>query len=257
MKLFDSTLETQTAGKFIKQSALRPAFEELTPEAETQSYKLPKIEVSIIKTEVLLFVLFDTSSSTATDSLTAIKEGIAGNFYTYQPLALERIMRQDYLWQHTCFECFISPDSQPQRPYLEVNLAPSGQFNLYYFDNYRTPNTMPPRRLPVEALQYGRDINFFNEPIDCQTVFWQTATDDMRQALQTIETVIVKKPLQNRLGMIFRIDALNRLFNRHNNSFAINPCFVYQQPSDERISYWAIQHATPADFHDKSIWQVL
>ncbi|MES2965141.1 MAG: hypothetical protein V4760_14745 [Bdellovibrionota bacterium] len=62
-------------------------------------------------------------------------------------LALDRVVwpeakgpakreRRDELWKGTCLELFVSrPDSEG---YLEMNLSPSGDWNLYSFDSYRT-----------------------------------------------------------------------------------------------------------------------
>lgn len=43
--------------------------------------------------------------------------------------------RRDQLWQQTCFELFVAPVGLPQ--YWEVNLSPSGDWNVYAFDAYR------------------------------------------------------------------------------------------------------------------------
>lgn len=43
--------------------------------------------------------------------------------------------RSDGLWQHTCFEAFIGATSSPA--YAEFNLAPSGAWAAYAFDDYR------------------------------------------------------------------------------------------------------------------------
>lgn len=43
--------------------------------------------------------------------------------------------RTDGLWQHTCFEAFIGSTSTPA--YAEFNLAPSGAWAAYAFDDYR------------------------------------------------------------------------------------------------------------------------
>ncbi len=59
--------------------------------------------------------------------------------------------RQDYLWENTCFEAFIKAANQAG--YVELNLAPSSAWNLYQFDNYRTPQQMPPRRVMASALE--------------------------------------------------------------------------------------------------------
>ncbi|MGG6266475.1 DOMON-like domain-containing protein [Leptolyngbya sp. AN03gr2] len=44
--------------------------------------------------------------------------------------------RQDNLWQTTCFEFFIGVQNSPQ--YWEINLSPSGDWNVYRFEDYRT-----------------------------------------------------------------------------------------------------------------------
>ena len=43
--------------------------------------------------------------------------------------------RTDGLWEHTCFEAFIGSTSNPA--YAEFNLAPSGAWAAYAFDDYR------------------------------------------------------------------------------------------------------------------------
>lgn len=43
--------------------------------------------------------------------------------------------RQHNLWQTTCFEFFIGMQNSSQ--YWEFNLSPSGDWNVYRFENYR------------------------------------------------------------------------------------------------------------------------
>lgn len=43
-------------------------------------------------------------------------------------------IRKNDLWRHTCFEAFLQGDGPG---YLEVNLSPSGEWNVYRFDRYR------------------------------------------------------------------------------------------------------------------------
>jgi hypothetical protein len=50
--------------------------------------------------------------------------------------------RADGLWEHTCFELFLAAEGAA--PYWEVNLAPSGDWNLYRLDNYRQGLTPEP-----------------------------------------------------------------------------------------------------------------
>lgn len=44
--------------------------------------------------------------------------------------------RQHDLWEHTCFEMFLSEPTSPV--YWEVNLSPIGDWNIYRFSSYRT-----------------------------------------------------------------------------------------------------------------------
>lgn len=43
--------------------------------------------------------------------------------------------RKDNLWQETCLEFFIEIENSPQ--YWEFNLSPSGNWNVYRFEDYR------------------------------------------------------------------------------------------------------------------------
>lgn len=50
--------------------------------------------------------------------------------------------RADFLWKKTCLECFFDLG---QEAYFELNLSGQGEYSLYHFDSYRTPNALPPR----------------------------------------------------------------------------------------------------------------
>ena len=43
--------------------------------------------------------------------------------------------RRDELWQSTCLELFIAQPNEPR--YWEINLSPSGDWNVYRLDGYR------------------------------------------------------------------------------------------------------------------------
>lgn len=45
--------------------------------------------------------------------------------------------RVDYLWEKTCFEAFIG--SSGKSDYIELNISPSGDWNIYEFRDYRKP----------------------------------------------------------------------------------------------------------------------
>ena len=46
-----------------------------------------------------------------------------------------RGQRRDDLWEHTCFEAFLGLPDDPR--YWELNVSPSGDWNLYRFSDYR------------------------------------------------------------------------------------------------------------------------
>lgn len=65
--------------------------------------------------------------------------------------------RRDELWKTTCFEFFIGPAGQPS--YFEINMATSGDWNVYAFDDYRAG--MKPvagvRKSPLKAVRATGD----------------------------------------------------------------------------------------------------
>lgn len=46
-----------------------------------------------------------------------------------------RPSRRDGLWETTCFECFFAKPNHPT--YWELNLSPSGHWNVYKLERYR------------------------------------------------------------------------------------------------------------------------
>lgn len=66
--------------------------------------------------------------------------------------------RTDGLWAHTCFEAFLGFEGDG---YLEVHIAPSGQWAAYRFDGYRqgmAPLEIDPPRIEVEAGASQLDV---------------------------------------------------------------------------------------------------
>jgi hypothetical protein len=61
--------------------------------------------------------------------------------------------RRDELWKHTCFEVFVSAEAAG--PYRELNFAPSSEWAVYAFDDYRKGMTAPPADAPSVNLQRG------------------------------------------------------------------------------------------------------
>ncbi|MBM4208370.1 MAG: DOMON-like domain-containing protein [Gammaproteobacteria bacterium] len=64
----------------------------------------------------------------------------------------------DGLWQHTCFEAFISVVEESY--YREFNFSPSGDWAAYAFDDYRHGKTWRARTPPV--ISYVRTSDRFS-----------------------------------------------------------------------------------------------
>ena len=47
-----------------------------------------------------------------------------------------KLIRGDRLWLSTCFELFLGTEDESQ--YIELNVTPSGAWNCYHFDQYRS-----------------------------------------------------------------------------------------------------------------------
>lgn len=116
--------------------------------------------------------------------------------------------RTDDLWTQTCFEAFLAPTGGDV--YWEVNLSPSGDWNVYRFDGYRR-GMQPEMRVPAAATELER--------ASCGTVTLRAAID-----LATLPELA--------LGAL---DA----------SLA-----AVVQTADGTLSYWAVAHETDRpDFH--------
>lgn len=71
------------------------------------------------------------------------------------PAASADPQRRDELWQSTCFEAFLALDGRPG--YWELNLAPSGDWNLYTLSDYRQ-GLRPEPRVNRLAITSGRQL---------------------------------------------------------------------------------------------------
>ena len=60
-----------------------------------------------------------------------LPEQLIGPWLEGRPLG----QRRDSLWEHTCFEAFLGLPDDPA--YWELNVSPSGDWNLYRFSDYR------------------------------------------------------------------------------------------------------------------------
>ena len=71
--------------------------------------------------------------------------------------------KANHLWQHTCFEAFISVKGKPE--YYEFNFAPSGEWAAYSFQRYRVG-------MPFDDSELAPRISVRNAPdrLDLDTV---------------------------------------------------------------------------------------
>ncbi|WP_413500682.1 hypothetical protein [Psychrobacter maritimus] len=101
---------------------------------------------------------------------------------TWQPT---QVGFADYLWEQTCFECFLAgglitdrlinnsasmndvneigidgADANKTSAYIEVNAGPDGRYALYEFESYRNPATLPPMPLLQTDGQTRAFINW-------------------------------------------------------------------------------------------------
>ena len=127
--------------------------------------------------------------------------------------------RADFLWQQDCFECFIGHTDKPA--YLEINANTAGEFNSYQFDDYRTPDVMPP------VANHAYDVQSFVH--------------------------------QDEVAFCFGFEIINTATGMDVSQLKINPTVILYPVIDGQAVpiYYAYQHAVPPDFHQRSVWQQL
>lgn len=86
-------------------------------------------------------IVLDPAILNLSGSIDRIDDRLILQFDLFDPLSQVHIPvakspnRQHNLWQTTCFEFFIGVQNSPQ--YWEFNLSPSGDWNVYRFEDYR------------------------------------------------------------------------------------------------------------------------
>ncbi|MGP4951196.1 hypothetical protein [uncultured Psychrobacter sp.] len=146
----------------------------------------------------------------------------------------QHVRFQDYLWEHTCLECFIqgithNDDSR----YIEINASPDGHYAFYEFHGYRQPDSMP----PVPLIK--RDDKGYANIVWTDSVW--TDTDDTHPHLYQRSFTIALSQLPKSI-----FDKQTLTIKR------INPCVILY--FDDTPLYFACQHATAPDFHDQRYW---
>ncbi len=91
-------------------------------------------------------------------------EGLEPRFVTAE--APNDGQRRDDLWKDTCFEAFVAVSGEPR--YLEVNVSPTRDWNVYLFDGYRSgrrPDVSLPDLTRTTAALGGRLVASFDLPL--------------------------------------------------------------------------------------------
>ncbi|TXD96463.1 hypothetical protein ES754_09995 [Psychrobacter frigidicola] len=180
----------------------------------------------------------------------------------------------DYLWEQTCLECFIAGSNlvldevkktNEAKSYIEINASPNGRYALYYFENYRTPPTLPPTPLLHKDGKLKTDkksqahINWSTEPTKPQNIRVSKLLPNNK--LTTVInnlTACSFKPrhfYQRSFGV-----PLNQLPSYiSNDSFSNSACIEKLHPCvilrlSDTVLYFASAHASPPDFHNHSYW---
>jgi hypothetical protein len=125
-----------------------------------------------------------------------------------------KTQRRDDLWKQTCLELFIGSDSVSS--YFEMNLSPSGSWNFYLFDSYRSGMRRAGRSEMVTPLESVKT--------ESDSIIWSgsLAMLDLRADL----------PAGLDLGTL------------------VISATAVMQYQDGRIQYWALRHAgQKPDFH--------
>ena len=119
------------------------------------------------------------------------------------------------LWEHTCFELFVAQEREPA--YCELNLAPSGEWAVYAFSDYRHAASVPRELAPPDvSVRKSDDLVELDARISLRELF--PSSEESRW----------------RIGLSAVVEA-----------------------SDGRCSYWALRHPreTP-DFHHPDAFAV-
>lgn len=122
--------------------------------------------------------------------------------------------RRDGLWQHTCLEAFIGPTADG--PYWELNLSPSGDWNVYRLEGYR-------QGLRAEPFYTAVPFSSRLEGAEHASLILQLST--------LLPPELAAAP-----------------------ELAVGLSAVLES-SAGAISYWALHHpGAEADFHDRAGW---
>ncbi len=139
----------------------------------------------------------------------------------FAPTAMPMATLSDYLWENHCLELFFKQADNPA--YTEINAAPHGHYAIYAFDDYRSPDVMPPVA--------SHDFSFHWQAVDTvslggydfyQYSFYITPADKAVLAVSH-----------------YQLSAIIYLSDNKDNKLPV---------------YYAIRHHNPPDFHAAAAW---
>ncbi len=142
-------------------------------------------------------------------SILTVESILTGNLnQVIFPIPSKFPQRRDHLWEQTCFEVFFTWSEQGS--YFELNSSPSGDWNLFSFENYRSGKS---QEFKVKEFIHQRG---------------ETSSEEWRNKISIdLEPIL---PLQN-IPLFVSVTAV----------------IEYQ---DRRKSYWAVEHlGSEPDFH--------
>jgi hypothetical protein len=90
-------------------------------------------------------------------------------------------LRQDGLWQRSCFEAFVRPSRSPA--YQELNLSPSGNWAYYHFDDRRTGMSSPDIDAPAIEFEVADGRLKLRASVDLATLLSPAVPWDLALAV--------------------------------------------------------------------------
>ena len=152
----------------------------------------------------------------------------------WQPWQASKVLFTDYLWEQSCLECFIAG---MRSDYIEINANPAGQYAVYHFDNYRSPAELPPRALQVSSVTSNQQAS----------IHWHS-TDSFSLEMPTTANAICHLTRHFSFDLMQLPDTISSIHQLH-------PCVILNVAGVP--FYFAPEHATPPDFHDRQYWSIL
>ncbi len=89
------------------------------------------------------------------------------------------------LWEHTCFELFVGREGE--QAYYELNLAPSSEWAIYAFSEYRNPAGVPREIPPPEiSVRKSDDLVELDARVSLLELFPSSEPPRLRIALSAV-----------------------------------------------------------------------